>query len=124
MRIVDVHAHYYPKPYLTLLRRIVANDSTPWGRHNAMTLAGNIGGTPAMWEIAAHIDDMDAAGVEVQALSLSHPQAYLGDEDVAVEAARITNYSLAEVCARYPSRFKGLASLPLPHVEPALYELS
>src|SRR5512145_1429518 len=74
MRIVDVHAHYYPKPYLTLLRRIVANDSTPWGRHNAMTLAGNIGGTPAMWEIAAHIDDMDAAGVEVQALSLSHPR--------------------------------------------------
>lgn len=123
MRIVDVHAHFYPKDYLEMLRRIVANDSTPWGRHNAMALAGNIGGTPAMWEIEAHIDDMDAAGVEVQALSLSHPQAYLGEEQVAVEAARITNDSLADVCARYPTRFKGLASLPLPHAEPALREL-
>jgi hypothetical protein len=30
MRIVDVHAHFYPKDYLDLLRRMVANDSTPW----------------------------------------------------------------------------------------------
>lgn len=123
MRIVDVHAHFYPEDYLRLLRRIVANDSTPWGRHNSLSLATNIGNTQAMWDITKHIDDMDAAGIETEALSLSHPQAYFVDEKVAVEAATIMNDTLAELVAKYPGRFKGLASLPLPHADAAMKEL-
>jgi aminocarboxymuconate-semialdehyde decarboxylase len=76
-----------------------------------------------MVDVSAHIDDMDAAGVELHALSLSIPHIYFDDEADAVEAARIVNNTLAELCARYPTRFKGLAVLPLPHVDAALKEM-
>jgi aminocarboxymuconate-semialdehyde decarboxylase len=66
---------------------------------------------------------MDRAEVEIQALSLSVPMSYFQDESDAVEAAQIVNDSLAEICARYPTRFKGMASLPLPHTDAALKEL-
>src|SRR4051794_6824678 len=32
MRIVDIHAHFYPKEYLALLQRILKSESTPWAR--------------------------------------------------------------------------------------------
>lgn len=76
-----------------------------------------------MWDVDAHIEAMDENGVQVQALSLPIPQAYLEDEAAAVEAATITNDSIAELCAKYPGRFKGLPILPLPHVDAALREL-
>ena len=123
MRIVDVHAHYYPKEYLTLLERVIRNDSTVWGKAVQELYATRLNKNPRMTDISAHIDDMDADGVEMHALSLSIPHAYFDDPNDAAEAARIVNDSLAELVAKYPTRFKGLAILPLPHTEAALREL-
>jgi predicted TIM-barrel fold metal-dependent hydrolase len=123
MRIVDVHAHYYPKEYLTLLERVIRNDSTVWGRAVQQLYATRLTANPRMTDISAHIDDMDAAGVEMHALSMSIPHVYFDDPNDAAEAARIVNDSLAELVAKYPTRFKGLAILPLPHTDAALKEL-
>jgi aminocarboxymuconate-semialdehyde decarboxylase len=76
-----------------------------------------------MVDIQAHLDDMDSAGIDVEALSLSIPHAYFDDERVATELATIVNDTLAETCARYPDRFKAFAVLPLPHVDAAVREL-
>jgi aminocarboxymuconate-semialdehyde decarboxylase len=123
VRIVDVHSHFYPKDYLTLLDRILANDGSVWARAVQQQQATRVNPNPKMVDISAHIDDMDQAGVEVQALSLSIPHVYFDDERDSVEAARIVNDTLADLCARFPTRFKGLAVLPLPHVDAALKEL-
>jgi aminocarboxymuconate-semialdehyde decarboxylase len=123
VRIVDMHAHYYPPDYLKLLTRVVENDSSVWGRAVQQLLATRLTVNPRMVDISAHVDDMDAAGVELHALSLSIPHIYFDDEHDAVEGARIVNDTLAELCARYPTRFKGLAALPLPHVDAALKEM-
>ncbi len=123
MRIVDVHAHYYPKEYLALLERVIRNDSTVWGRAVQELYATRLTKNPRMTDINAHIDDMDAAGVEMHALSLSIPHVYFEDPNDATEAARIVNDSIAELVAKYPARFKGLAILPLPHTDAALKEL-
>ncbi len=123
MRIVDIHSHFYPRAYLDLLRRILKNDSTPWARSVQQIQTLLVLREPRMVDISAHIDDMDRFGVEMQVLSLSIPHAYFDDEADSVEACRIVNDSLAEVCARYPARFKGLALLPLPHADAALKEL-
>jgi aminocarboxymuconate-semialdehyde decarboxylase len=122
-RILDAHAHIYPQRYLEFIRDIVHNDSTPWGRHAAFLLDNRISTNRAMWDIDAHFEVMDRAGVQVQALSLPIPQAYFEKESDAVEAARLTNDHIAELCARYPDRFKGMPCLPLPHVDAALKEL-
>jgi aminocarboxymuconate-semialdehyde decarboxylase len=123
VRIVDVHSHFYPRDYIALLQRVVQNDSTPWGRAAQIHTDTRLVDNRRMVDINAHLEDMDRAGVEMQALSLSIPHVYFDGEQDAVEAARIVNDTLAELCARYPTRFKGLAVLPLPHVEAALKEL-
>lgn len=123
MRIVDVHCHLYPREYLTRLARIVENDSSVWGRAVQELLATRLTVNPRMVDVNAHLDDMDRAGVEVQALSLSIPHVYFDSEKETVEAARIVNDTLAEVVARHPTRFKGLAVLPHPFTDAAIREL-
>ena len=58
--------------------------------------------------------DMDANGVDVQLLSLTAPGVQLFDADTATELATLANDRLAEVIARHPKRFAGLASFA-PH---------
>jgi 2,3-dihydroxybenzoate decarboxylase/5-carboxyvanillate decarboxylase len=58
--------------------------------------------------------DMDANGVDMQLLSLTAPGVQLFDADTATELASVANDRLAEVIARHPTRFAGLASFA-PH---------
>jgi aminocarboxymuconate-semialdehyde decarboxylase len=123
VRIVDIHSHFYPKDYLTLLSRVIENDGSPWGCAVSRLQETRHTVDPRMFDISAHIDHMDRAGIEMDALSLSIPHVYFDDEAESVEAARIVNDTLADLCARYPARFKALAVLPLPHADAALKEL-
>jgi len=123
VKIVDVHAHLYPRAYLDLLGRVIESSSTPWARAVAFLREERFLPNRRMWDVEAQIEDMDAAGVDMAALSLSVPMCYFEYEKDAVEAARIFNDSLAEICARYPNRFKAFASLPLPHTDASLKEL-
>ena len=54
---------------------------------------------------------MDANGVDMQLLSLTAPGVQMFDADTATELATIANDRLAEVIARHPTRFAGLATL-------------
>jgi predicted TIM-barrel fold metal-dependent hydrolase len=69
------------------------------------------------------IADMDAAGVDVQALSLITPGVEQLAGNKAVELAREVNDRVAEAMRRYPGRFVGLASLPTAIPEKAAQEL-
>jgi len=55
---------------------------------------------------------MDAAGIDVQVLSLTFPGVEQLDAAEAVAFARETNDLLAEAVRRHPSRFAGFAALP------------
>ncbi len=58
------------------------------------------------------VADMDAAGIDVQVLSLTSPGVEQLDSIKAVEIARDANDRLADAVQRHPSRFAGLAALP------------
>jgi hypothetical protein len=58
------------------------------------------------------IADMDAAGIDVQVLSLNSPGVEQLDADAAVTLARQTNDTLGEAIRRHPGRFAGFAALP------------
>ena len=120
---IDIHSHYYPKSYLETLDRLTQGDTSPWALGVRKMLTAKIVPNHRMTDLDAHLDDMDQAGVDMAALSLSMPHVYFDDEGVAVELAKITNDALADTCARHPDRFKGFAVLPLPHVDAALNEL-
>ena len=66
---------------------------------------------------------MDAAKVDVQALSLTAPGVEQLDVEEAKAFARSTNAALAEAVRRHPTRFFGLAALPLGDSAAAVAEL-
>jgi 5-carboxyvanillate decarboxylase len=60
------------------------------------------------------LHDMDQNGVDMQILSLTAPGVQMFDADTASELATVANDRLAEVIARHPTRFAGLATFA-PH---------
>jgi uncharacterized protein len=66
---------------------------------------------------------MDAAGVDVQALSLTAPGVEQLDVEEAKTFARDTNAALADAIRRHPTRFFGLAALPIADPPAAVGEL-
>ncbi len=66
---------------------------------------------------------MDAAGIDVQVLSLTTPGVQdLAPED-AVKLARLSNDRVAAVVREVPDRFQGFATLPTPAPKEAAREL-
>jgi uncharacterized protein len=58
------------------------------------------------------IANMDAAGIDVQVLSLTAPGVEQLEAVEAVALARVTNDTLAEAVHRHPDRLAGFAALP------------
>jgi predicted TIM-barrel fold metal-dependent hydrolase len=69
------------------------------------------------------IADMDAAGIDVQVLSLNSPGVEQAEADVQVAIARESNDFLAEAVQKNPTRFAALAALPVAAPEQAAEEL-
>ena len=69
------------------------------------------------------IADMDAAGIDVQVLSLTAPGVQQLDAAEAVKLAHDSNDILADAVRRHPTRFGGFASLPTISPEAAAEEL-
>ncbi len=128
MTVIDVHTHMLSRDYLALLYdkgapQYAAGKSRAgediirmWGAP-FMTLL------PEMWDYDKRIADMDAAGVDVAIVSLTCPNAYFGDAETSIEAARIVNDSMAAEQTARPDRIRWLASLPWQHEALALAEL-
>lgn len=97
------------------------------------TIFGSIGWEEAEWEAMAtalqetdevRLADMDAAGIEVAAVSLAAPCIQdIVDPAEATEAAAGANDALAAVVAAHPDRYVGLAALALQDPESAAEEL-
>jgi predicted TIM-barrel fold metal-dependent hydrolase len=69
------------------------------------------------------VSAMEAASVDVQALSLTAPGVEQLDAEEAKTFARDTNATLAEAVRRHPTRFFGLAALPIGDPPAAVAEL-
>jgi 2,3-dihydroxybenzoate decarboxylase len=88
---------------------------------------------PHVWEEASRrmldltgerLQDMDAAGLDVQVLSLNSPGIQAeSDPAVAVARAAAVNDLLAGTIAAHPDRFAGFAALPLQDAQAAAKEL-
>jgi predicted TIM-barrel fold metal-dependent hydrolase len=69
------------------------------------------------------IAEMDAAGIDVQVLSLTAPGVEQLNATEAVKLAHDTNNLLADAVQRHPRRFAGFATLPTASPETAADEL-
>jgi uncharacterized protein len=71
----------------------------------------------------ARVAAMDAAGIDVQAMSLTAPGVEQLEVEEAKAVAREANAFLAEAIRRHPTRFFGLAALPIGDPRAAVEEL-
>jgi predicted TIM-barrel fold metal-dependent hydrolase len=71
----------------------------------------------------SRIEEMDAAGIDVQVLSLTSPGVQQMEAAEAVAIAREQNDYLADRVRHYPDRLAGFAALPTPVPDEAAEEL-
>ena len=72
---------------------------------------------------AKRLAEMDAAGIDMQVLSLTAPGVEQMETADAIAMARDTNDYLTDAIKRYPTRFAGLAALSTGAPEKAAEEL-
>jgi len=117
--IVDIHAHYFPKPYNDMLLRIGGRSLPEAARPSTARPMRN--DDPS--GIPTRLEQMDDAGVQMQVLSPAASPPYAEKETDAVEAARLINDTYAELARKYSGRFAAVVSLPLPHIDASLREM-
>ncbi len=69
------------------------------------------------------IADMDAAGIDLQVLSHTHPSPEILQPARAIPLTQAVNDEVADAIARYPKRFAGFATLPVADPSAAAQEL-
>lgn len=104
---IDIHAHYFPESYLDL----IAKEGLPFGATcstcNASGPVINVGELHAgplerkFIDLDLRIADMDAQGVDVQALSLTQPMVYWPDRKLAQGLTETFNDALIEAHQNY-----------------------
>ena len=125
MMIVDFHNHYYPEAYLAELAR--GGTRARLERSNGRMLLHYPGDYNVV--VAGHRDlderirAMDAAGIDLQVISLTTPGVHIEERARGIELARIVNDAFADAAKQYDGRFAPLAALPLQDPEAAVAEL-
>ena len=108
MRTITLEEHYASPSILWMVREESSRNRPRWqssfGYGKLIEELSNLGNK--------RIAEMDAAGIDMQVLSLTAPSVQQLDVKEAVELAREANDYLAEAVLRYPKRFAGFATLP------------
>lgn len=127
---IDVHAHVVPFDFPPYLRgRLPAH----WPSMRAVDACHRMvvvdgkdyrAVSDACWSAERRIDDMDAMGVRVQALSpMPELFSYWMDAAPAAELLRYINDTIADLVSEGAGRFAGLGAVPLQDIDLAVAEL-
>ncbi len=107
MLTVDIHCHSEVSDVWPLIEGHEALDGENPYDPNPLTRAN---------DVSVRLADMDATGIDMQALSISVGQYYhWADRDLAAKIVRVQNEKLAEVSAAHPDRFVPLGAVALQH---------
>ena len=80
--------------------------------------------TDQCWSPERRIEDMDALGIDIQMISpVPIMLAYWAEAEACQAFARMQNDYCAEVVAKHPTRFQGMATVPLQDTGLAIAEL-
>ena len=124
---VDIHCHTLCQPARDMVR--AANLPSPRYRHDSdetrrVTDEHQERVHPQLISLERRLADMDQMGIDVQAVSPSPDQTYYGvPADLAIEATRLVNDNIADICGKHPDRFAGLGTVPFQAPELAVAEL-
>lgn len=112
---IDVHCHTYPVEYVNEVERLSGNEA-----EKVLFYAG----IPIpIWDSAEkRLAKMDELGINLEILSTTLPPQSFGDK-ADLHLAQMTKNFNANLCSKYPSRFKAFANVPLSNPSNAIKEL-
>lgn len=125
--LIDVHSHHYPDSYLDACRR-PDSGFTHYTRNDGRLIVlqdGAVGlAVPQPLPPLEHrIEMMDAAGVDIQVLSVSAPNVFRFAESLRIPLTRDLNDEFSELAVTAGGRLRVFASIPLPSIDASLEEL-
>ena len=130
MRSIDIHAHVVPR---SLWNAVEAKTEWYGFRHEPGDGLGTIVGAGKRTTLPTgkvrytpeeRLKDMDAQGTDVQVLSIHTPFfGYHLDAEQGRALGRSVNEEIAGMTRQWPTRFSGLATLPVQDVKSAIDEL-
>jgi aminocarboxymuconate-semialdehyde decarboxylase len=127
---IDIHTHILPREWPDLDKKYGYSGFVRLDHYKPCCARMMIGErvfreiTDHVWEPTRRIEDMDAAGVSMQVLSTVPVMfSYWAKPNDALDLSRRLNDHIAEVVRAHPTRFAGLATIPLQDVDLAAREL-
>ena len=125
---VDVHAHYFPEPFIKAINEEGGPPGVSFDLSNPDAPIFVIGGgripiDVTYWDLEKRILRMNAQGVRTHALSLTTPFVYWAARERGAALARLVNDSMIAAHTAYPDRFVGCATLPIQAPDLAVTEL-
>ena len=127
---IDAHAHLYPERFLDLIER--QGDKHPVevrragaGGERKLIVAGREFFTflPDFFDLDVRLEQMAAAAVDMQVLSLGPPMVYWAEPELGAELCRAFNDEIASIVRRHPDKFVALAAAPPQDVDAAIAEM-
>ena len=128
-RTVDIHCHAHCQAAQELMQQIAdahGQDFFYYGSDATMEVNRNQFKdiAPKFASLETRLADMDAMGVDVQAVSPSPAQYYyFAEPDMARQSARLVNDNQAAIVAAHPDRFVALGTVPMQDTGMAIAEL-
>jgi aminocarboxymuconate-semialdehyde decarboxylase len=127
MKTIDIHAHWYPQEWLDLFakdgpKEDAALERTPGGYKLKAKHITNAFDDKFV-DLKNRIEQMDAKGIDVHALSLTTPMVYWASPALGLALSQAFNDAAAAAHKKYPQRFFGLAMLPMQDPAAAMKEL-
>jgi predicted TIM-barrel fold metal-dependent hydrolase len=124
---IDVHSHYNPPSYFELLQEVGAFEELSvlrllghlWRPGQATAETGSDADA-----LARRLDDMDAAAIDLQVMSIGAVHPYVADPQTATTLARHVNDAYQVLVDQAPSRLAALGCQPLPHVQETVAEIA
>lgn len=129
VRTVDIHCHLHVPEADALLKDVMDIGNEPLMLHATEETrkfqrqhTQNI--MPRATDTALRLAEMDATGVDVQAVSTApNHYAYWSAPELGRQVAQTVNDKIADLVASHPDRFVGLCTVPLQNPEMAVAEL-
>jgi len=128
IKVVDIHNHFYSKPWLDYLSQRTEAPQFEWtGSTSGVAKIGTSTPShvdkPGDFDIKARVADLDEAGIDIQILSHTCPGVAELPVKESISWAKKINDIFAEICEEYKGRFYFLATLPPGDIEEALKEM-
>jgi len=125
---IDIHAHWYPRPWVELLEKEGPRHGVQTSRNDRGQVVLEVPHYRQTFQehyidLPTRLKMMDDARVDIHALSLTSPMVYWAPPELGAQLAQAYNDGLAAAHREYPNRFLGLAAVPMQAPELAVREI-